>query len=95
MKKTCMNCQNYCSTLSDGETPGYHVHNWCKYWQTLIPDHGIADRYEYSEPYYSDLETGDAFCYMFATTKTPRFEDAWFERNKQENIKNRIEEADD
>ena len=95
MKKTCMNCQFYCSSLCDGENSGYHIHDWCKYWQTFIPSFGIADQYEYNGPYYSDIETGDAFCYMFKAKEIATFEDAWFEKNKQENLENRVEESCD
>ena len=94
MKKTCFNCRCYCISLCDKENPEYHMHDWCKYWQTFIPAYGIADQYEYNGPYCSDLETGDAFCYMFVARETPRFEDEWFEKNKQENMKSRIKKID-
>ena len=91
MKKTCFNCKHFSHTLSD---PGsdYHVHYWCIQWATVISNPcGLADRYEYKGGiYYDDLETGDAFCYMFEEKDAPMFEDAWFEKNEQTNIANRI-----
>ena len=43
---------------------------------------------DYTCPYNSDLETGDAFCYMFEAVDIPRYPDEWFEKNKAENEAN-------
>ena len=94
MKKTCFNCNFFCNTLCDSENPEYHMHNWCKYWNMFINADGIAGRFEYSGCYFDDLETGDAFCYMFDAKAKPMFDDEWFYKNRQENIKNRIVESD-
>ena len=92
MKKTCFNCKNFSSILCDPDE-NYHIHYWCRHWNVCL-DHAcnLADQYEYKGPYYDDFETGDAFCYMFAEREMPQFDDEWFEKNKQENIKNRIVE---
>ena len=95
MKKTCFNCIYFCGSLCDPNNQTYHIHNWCKHWNTFINAYGIADKFEYNDCYYDDLETGDAFCYMFEAREKPMFEDEWFERNKRENIKNRVVESKD
>ena len=88
MKKTCMNCRWYHFTLADEDD--FHIHAWCEQWQTVLHGYALADRWEYSSPYYDDLETGDAFCYMFEPKDKPAFPDEWFDRNKAENERNRI-----
>ena len=96
MKKTCFNCKYFCNTLSDPDQPSYHIHYWCKYWRTCLDRScGLADRYEYKTSYFDDLETGEAYCYMFSLRELPMYEDAWFEHNQAENIKNRISEVDE
>ncbi len=90
MKKTCFNCIYFCNMLSESGDSSYHIHNWCKHWESTINAYGIADKYEYKSVYYDDLETGDAFCYMFEAKEKPMFDDEWFEKNKESNIKNRI-----
>ena len=96
MKKTCFNCKNFCHTLSDNDNPTYHLHYWCKHWNVFMNNTCfLADRYEYKDGiYFDDLETGDAFCYMFEEKEVPMFDDEWFEKNKRENIKNRIVDTD-
>ena len=90
MKRTCFNCAYFYSTLSDANQD-YHIHYWCRHWNAIINNTcGIADQYEYTDCYYDDLETGDAMCYMFKEKEKEMFPDEWFEKNKQENIKNRI-----
>ena len=54
---------------------------------TLLDD--MADTMNYECPYNSDLETGEAFCYMFEPVDTPSFSDEWFDENKAENELNR------
>ena len=95
MKKTCFNCKNFVDTLCDPHTT-YHVHYWCRQWNvTLATPCGLADRYEYKGGvYYDDLETGDACCYMFEEKDAPMYEDTWFQKNKQTNLENRIEESE-
>ncbi len=92
MKKTCANCRHYCEELLNPANPAQHIHDWCFRWGREIPCFALADRYEYSQSYYSDIETGDAVCYLFEAADKPRHEDAWFNRNREENIRNRIEE---
>lgn len=86
MKKTCMNCVKYHATLlsSDGQ---FHIHDWCEQWKTKLDAYALADKMEYEPPFYSDLETGDAFCYMFEAVDTPSCSDEWFDKNKAENEK--------
>ncbi len=94
MKNTCYNCKNYHGELCDPENPDYHCHDWCGYWKTLIPKYGKADEFSYHAPYCDDLETGEAFCWMFEAKDVPAFADEWFEKNALENMKNRILEED-
>lgn len=94
MKKTCFNCKYYHGELCDPEKPDYHMHNWCGYWNAFIPQYGKTDKFDYQVPYYDDLETGEAFCWMFEAKDAPAFEDEWFERNAHENRRNRIVEED-
>ena len=89
MKKTCYNCRKFYNILADDENK-YHIHNWCRQWNVAIETSVLADKFEYNGPYYDDLETGDAFCYLFEPRDEPAFDDEWFENNKRENIKNRI-----
>ena len=89
MKKTCYNCRKFYFVLAD-EVSGYHLHNWCRQWERTIESSSLADQFEYNVPYYDDLETGEAFCYLFEPKEKAEFPDEWFENNKKENIKNRI-----
>ena len=94
MLKTCYNCIHFCATLCDPEDPIYHIHNWCKCRQALIDSFVLADRYEYKSTYCDDLETGDAFCYLFEAKEKPMFPDEWFEKNRKKNLENRISEEE-
>ena len=59
------------------------------------PDMEIAGQYDYREDVFNtDLETGDAVCFLFKPVKTPLYDDAWFENNKQKNLSNRVEDTD-
>ena len=84
MKRTCMNCKNYHATLSSNEET-FHIHDWCEQWKTVLNTYALADKMNYEHPFYSDLETGEAFCYMFEAVDTPIFPDEWFDKNKAEN----------
>ena len=84
MKRTCMNCRKYHAILSSDEG-SFHIHNWCNQWNTVLNAYALADMMDYECPYNSDLETGDAFCYMFEPVDVPRFPDEWFDKNKAEN----------
>ena len=84
MKKTCMNCKKYHAILSSDEGP-FHIHDWCEQWKTVLHAYALADKLDYQCPYYSDLETGEAFCYMFEAVDKPSYPDEWFDRNKAEN----------
>ena len=94
MIKTCYNCIHFCATLCDASDSSYCIHNWCKCKNALIAPYTLADRYEYKDVYYDDLETGDAVCYLFEAKEKPAFPDQWFEKNRQKNLENRISEAD-
>lgn len=87
MKKTCMNCKYYHNTLSDGDGGFYHIHDWCAQWKTSLNSFAMADLLDLDAPYYSDLETGIAFCYMYEAAEKPAFPDEWFDGNKAENEK--------
>lgn len=84
MKKTCMNCIKYHAILlsSDGQ---FHIHDWCEQWKTELDAYALADKIGYESPFYSDLETGDALCYMFEAVDIPVYPDEWFNRNKAKN----------
>ena len=87
MKKTCMNCKKYHATLinKDGLS---HIHDWCDQWKTVLDAYALADKRGYEAPYNSDLETGEAFCYMFEPVDIPSYSDEWFDKNKAENERN-------
>ena len=87
MKKTCMNCKKYHAVLISKDD-SFHIHDWCKQWKTVLDAYALADQTEHECPYYSDLETGEAFCYMFEAADTPSYPAEWFENNKAENEKN-------
>lgn len=84
MKKTCMNCKKYHATLCSSEN-SFHIHDWCEQWKTVLKAYALADEIDHECPFYSDLETGDAFCYMFEAVGEPAYPDEWFDRNKAEN----------
>ena len=84
MKKTCMNCTKYHATLS-GKDSSFHIHDWCEQWETVLDAYALANKMDYDCPFNSDLETGDAFCYMFEPVDTPIYPDEWFDKNKAEN----------
>ena len=84
MKKTCMNCKYYYSTLSDGES-FFHIHDWCDQWKTQLKAYAHADMVEHDYPYNSDLETGEAYCYMFEPADKPAYPDEWYDANRAEN----------
>lgn len=88
MKKTCMNCKKYHAVLASKEN-AFHIHDWCEQWKTALHAYALADQTEHDFPYYSDLETGEAFCYMFEPADTPSYPDEWFDNNKAENEKNK------
>ena len=94
MIHTCLNCIHYCATLCDPQDSSYHIHNWCKCRQALINTYALADRYEYKSIYHDDLETGLACCYLFEPKDKPTFPDAWFEKNRQKNLENRLSPQD-
>ena len=79
-----MNCTKYHATLSSDEGL-FHIHDWCEQWKTGLNAYASADKADYECPYYSDLETGEAFCYMFEPVDEPVFPDEWFDKNKAEN----------
>ena len=87
MKKTCMNCKSYHAVLlsNDGS---FHIHDWCEQWKTELSAYALADKMGYECPFNSDLETGDAFCYMFEAADTPSYPDEWYDKNKAENENN-------
>lgn len=84
MKKTCMNCIKYHAILFS-EDGSFHIHDWCEQWKTVLDAYALADKMDYECPFYSDLETGEAFCYMFEAVATPTYSDEWFDKNKAEN----------
>ncbi|MBE5758928.1 MAG: hypothetical protein E7332_02730 [Clostridiales bacterium] len=79
-----MNCLHFHPSLSD-DNNSYHIHYWCSLWETVVYAHVLADRMGCECPFYDDLETGDAFCYMFEPVDVPTFPDEWFDKNKAEN----------
>lgn len=87
MKNTCMNCKKYHAVLSSGEG-AFHIHDWCEQWRTTLNAYALADKRDHVCPYNSDLETGEAYCYMFDAVDTPSHSDEWFEKNKAENDAN-------
>lgn len=94
MKKTCMNCVYYYSCLGDPSSE-FHIHDYCSAWKQEI---GMRYKSELNKtledlsygtnyfPIYDDIETGDAYCYMFQS-KNPVTDDSVFENNKNENKK--------
>ena len=86
MKMTCYNCKNYLDTLVDPINPDFHIHDWCKQWHRQLDAYALAGQYEYDGLFFDDLETGDAFCYMFVPVDVPTKPDEWFANNKQQNI---------
>ena len=55
--------------------------------------YALAGQCEYEGPFCDDLETGDAFCYMFVPVDVPTKPDEWFANNKQQNINSMISEC--
>ena len=90
MKMTCYNCKNYIDTLMDPVNPDFHMHDWCKQWHRQLDAYALADQFEYDGPFCNDLETGDAFCYMFVPVDVTTKPDEWFANNKQQNIDSMI-----
>jgi len=86
MKKTCMNCTKYHAVLSN-EQVGFHIHDYCEQWKTVLYAYALAEKNDYEGSFYSDLETGEAFCYMFEAAETPKYPDEWFDMNRAENMK--------
>ena len=84
MKKTCMNCKMYHAFLASDDG-SYHIHDWCEQWKTVLKAFASANKVDHDDPFYDDLETGDAFCYMFEATDEPAYPDEWFDKNKAEN----------
>ena len=84
MKKTCMNCTKYHATLASNDG-AFHIHDWCEQWKTVLNASALANKLDYECPFYDDLETGDAFCYMFEPVDEPAYPDEWFEKNKAAN----------
>lgn len=82
-----MNCRKYHAVLSNDEG-WFHIHDWCEQWKTVLNAYALADKREYACPYNSDLETGEAYCYMFEAADTPSYPDEWFDKNKAENEAN-------
>ena len=86
MKTTCYNCKNYVDTLIDPANPEFHIHDWCKQWHRQLDVYALSGQFEYEGAFCDDLETGDAFCYMFAPVDVPTKPDEWFANNKQQNL---------
>lgn len=78
-----MNCKKYHAFLASDEG-SFHIHDWCEQWGTVLDAYALADKMDYECPFYNDLETGDAYCYMFEAVDTP-LSDEWFDNNKAEN----------
>ena len=85
MVKTCMNCKSYHASLSDNQDGGFHIHDWCEQWKTELYPFALADKNDYECPFNSDLETGEAYCYMFEAVDKPVYPDEWFAKNREEN----------
>ncbi len=51
----------------------------------MLYAYALADKMDHECPYNIDLETGEAFCYMFEAVATPTYSDEWFDKNKAEN----------
>ena len=93
MKNTCYNCKHFCFELCDPKDPAKHFHYWCEKWERFVPDMELAGQYDYrGGSFFDDLQTGDAGCFMFTPLESPLHEDDWFERNKAENLSNRLED---
>lgn len=90
IKKTCLNCKNFIAVLCNESGSFYHIHNWCTRWQRQVNDSALSGRFEYEGGFYDDLETGDAFCYMFEPLDVPAKPDEWFEKNKRHNLEHVI-----
>ena len=86
MKKTCMNCKMYHDVLMSNDG-SLHIHDWCEQWKTELNRYALADKIGYECPYNSDLETGEAYCYMFEAVDVPVYPDEWYDKNKAENQK--------
>lgn len=82
-----MNCTKYHAILLSNEGL-FHIHDWCEQWNTVLDAYALADKKGYECPFKNDLETGDAFCYMFEAVDTPRYPDEWFDKNKAKNEQN-------
>lgn len=91
MKATCYNCKNYVDTLVNPANPEIHIHDWCRQWQRQLDPFALAGQFEYNGNFSNDLETGDAFCYLFSPAEVPAKPDAWFAANKQENLERMID----
>ena len=94
MKKTCMNCAFFSGCLAD-ESSGHHIHNFCFAWRTELTNLFKSEINTITNNLcdltgkvcmYDDVETGDAYCYLFAPTN-PYNKNVYFDSNKKENIK--------
>lgn len=88
MKKTCMNCKYFHGCLSD-EGANYHVHDYCEKLGQVIGNiyksdlNRDLDFITQGTDYFAmcdDIETGDAYCYLFKETN-PAYSDVYFDKN--------------
>ena len=45
LKKTCANCENFCTTLQDPASE-FHIHYYCAVWRTIVPHTFLIDEYD-------------------------------------------------
>lgn len=92
MKKTCMNCVYFHGCLSD-EGSNYHIHNYCDqlgrsigniFKSPLNKDLEVVSGFIDYFPLCDDIETGDAYCYLFEATN-PTYNEEYFKKNKETN----------
>lgn len=65
MKKTCANCEHFCTTLQDPASE-FHIHYYCAVWRTIVPHTFLINEYDDNGCYWDDIECGMAYCHLFS-----------------------------
>lgn len=100
MHKTCYNCAYYHGCLAEEDASQYHIHDYCEIFKTVLPFDMESEINKFLDEHwhtmceatadcyrcvYTDLETGDAYCYQFMAIDKESLPDERFEANKKHN----------
>ena len=100
MKKTCFNCKYFHSCLTEEDPSQYHIHNYCEVFEKILPFNMDSEVNKFLENHWrtmckasigcdygvnDDLETGEAYCWLFTESDKEFWPDEKFNANRKQN----------